>query len=113
MVHLYFRVKGPVAGLPGTTAGQVLCIYIGAEENAAIRTPFHIPEGKLYGLIGHALVGGTLDDITPDPKPHAVSEALRQAVGAPNPVYQRRLGPAEPAPPLTFRRWRRARLSLV
>lgn len=111
MVHLYFRVKGPVAGLPGTTVGQDLCVHLGAEGNVVLRQALHVPEGVIYGLLGNALLDGSLEDVTPDPKPAAVSEALRQAVGA-------RVGtpsslpapsaPAHPAPSLEFRRWRRA-----
>lgn len=113
MVHLYFRVLAPIAGMPGTAAGQILCIYLGAEQNAALRTPFRIPEGTLYGLLGNALLDGTLVDITPDPKPAAVSEALRLAVGdSPDPAFPCRSDHAGLARPLTFRRWRRARSPL-
>lgn len=113
MVHLYFRVLAPVAGIPGTTAGQDLCVHLGAEGNVVIRQALHVPEGVLYGLIGHALLDGSLEDITPGPKPAAVSEALRLAVGGG--LSPRPLAPSVPdaaPPPLELRRWRRARSRL-
>lgn len=111
MVHLYFRVLAPVAGIPGTTANQQLCIHLGAAHNVVLRNNFHIPEGVLYGLLGHALMDGTIEDITPGAIPDAVSEALRLAVGETGGDRLPLRTPSaqgQPAPPLKFRRWRRA-----
>lgn len=114
MVHLYFHVLAPVAGILGSAAGQTLCVHLGAEHNVALRNTLHIPEGQLYSVLGNALLDGTLEDVTPGSIPSDVVESLRLAVGEPpalpGPPAPSR--PASPARPLTFRRWRRIRSPL-
>lgn len=116
MVMLWFKVRRPVPGVPGTEGGcdQQLCLRIGSHPNIILRKSLDVPEGAVYGLIGNALLDGSLEDLTPDRMPDAVAEALQAAVasGAPPPdppPLRPRVG--DPGP-LTFRRWRRIRSPL-
>lgn len=116
MVRLWFKVKGPIPGIPGTDSGldQELCLLLGETPNIALRTALHVPEGAIYGIIGNALLDGLLEDLTPDRMPAAVAEALQAAAasGEARPGPPPRHLPASDRQPLRFRRWRRARSHL-
>lgn len=76
MVNLYFRALSTLAGIPGTAAGQILCLHLGAEHNVALRNGWHIPEPELRELVGKALGAGQLEDVTPGNVPSAVANAI-------------------------------------
>lgn len=116
MVMLWFKVRRPIPGIPGSSGaqGQELCLRIGDHPNIILRNAIEVPEGAVYGIIGNALLDGSLEDLTPDRMPDAVAEALQAAVASgaplpdPLPRHPQGVGPA----PLTFRRWRRIRSPL-
>lgn len=116
MVMLWFKVRRPIPGIPGSSGaqGQELCLRIGDHPNIILRNAIEVPEGAVYGIIGNALLDGSLEDLAPDRMPDAVAESLlaAAAAGTPQPGPPPRHPQAAGPKPLRFQRWRRVRTGL-